>query len=212
MIADSEYDKLEFNPKAIRSEKQLNGRVSTPTMLEFYSKLQNIKSFMQFSRADRDQVIKYIVYLYDPDSPLKEHYKNLEQRKEAAIKEAGFDGKKETRDKLNRMIDLRDEKVLPLIIDYLAYKNNLLWSNIVASEQAHSHYARLIMQKPADADEAKKAAALLKVIDELADDIPKYYRKLFGGDDKIAELAMKREKVSFDPESVAEQEEDQEYV
>jgi len=84
-----------------------------------------------------DKVLRYIVFLYSKDSGLTQEFQsNLQERKEAAAIDAGYqktDGKfpKEILD----VMDIRNHDAYEAIMDFLKSQKHHIWTEIVVSEQ-----------------------------------------------------------------------------
>lgn len=76
------------------------------------------------------KIIKYIVFVYDPNTDLLQEYPDdMRLLKEAAAKEAGFsrDEFGEWPEYLKLAMDLKNDQVVGWIIDYLAIQKNATW-------------------------------------------------------------------------------------
>ncbi len=97
-------------------------------------------------RSDWDRVVRYIVYLYDPGSPLIQEFQNdLKERKEAAAIEAGYirrvNGAWE--DSLVEIMAIKDKDVYYAIMAFLKIFKNHEWVDIVVTEQELFDFQRL---------------------------------------------------------------------
>lgn len=176
---------MEFNP----TEKKIDSRVAG------------------IIGCSDDRILRYILLMYDKNSPMISAYQNLQQRKQAAATIAGFDLSKED---VGFLFEFKcDEKYgdpIGWIMNFLRYQNNLLWCLIVSQEQAFYEFtARVIMPVAGDKDKDILSAVNIKNSimtsqDEIITRLDKYYRQLSGGDDNL-EAAIKTKK-RFTPESV----------
>lgn len=83
-------------------------------------------------------IIKYIVFVYDPESDLiYEYSEDLKLVKETAAKEAGFKREKngEWPDWLVKIMSFQDRVVVDWILDYLKARKNKVWSEIKFIEE-----------------------------------------------------------------------------
>lgn len=161
-----------------------------------FPQLGAIDEFRKYGKGNRNYVIRYIMYAYDPGSDLVDLYpEDLKQRKEAALIEAGFERNKkdEFDQELIALMELRDEKVLEMIFAYLKIINNKLWMMIVSTEEMFLEYQKLIM-KPISAQGDKEkdtitAADMKKKLREecnsMFNDLQKYYKTFFGGNQDL---------------------------
>lgn len=192
MIDPKEYQKMEFNPMCKKA------------MMVEYPKLKQIVSH------DDDRQMRYIMLMYDVNSPLKRHYPDLMKRKEFAAALAGYDLMK---DNLTTLFNFKDEvgevneKLLSVVMSYLRYQNNWVWTMIVSNEQAFYEYNGRVMM-PVDGDRDKDIlqavtikTQIMKAQDEIYDRLKRYYRELTGGDDSLDELITTTKRLR--PEDIA---------
>ena len=84
------------------------------------------------------KIIKYIVFLYDPETDLTYEYSDdIRLRKEAAAREAGF--KRESNgdwpQHVADILDFKNEAVVDWIIDFLKVRKNTIWTEIKFIEE-----------------------------------------------------------------------------
>lgn len=181
-------------------------------LLHRFSQLNSIQEFREYGIADRNYVIRYIIYCYDPGSDFIEKFTNLRERKEACLIEAGFErNKKDAFDeKCMAMMDLSDDAVREMINGYLRFINNRTWSMLVSTEEMFNEYQKLIMKPVSTAGEDKEkdilaAADMKKKLREecnlMDEHLKRYYQEIFGDNDDLKELHTKKKRVS--PESIA---------
>ena len=87
---------------------------------------------------DLVKVIKYIVFIFDPDSDLVQEYPDdYRLRKEAAAKEAGYKRGKdgEFPPYVQRILDFKEKQVVDWILDYMKVKRNPIFKEINFVEQ-----------------------------------------------------------------------------
>lgn len=192
MITDKEFAILEFNPTNKRE------------MLASYPKLKKIFG------SGEDMMIRYVILMYDVNSPLRHHYPELGKRKEFAASIAGYDLLKDNVASLFEF-KLNDEpydELLNLIIKYLKYQNNWIWSMIVSNEQAFYEYNQRVMM-PVEGNKDKDILQAISIKthimesqDEIYQRLQKYYRELSGGDDQLQESITTRKRLR--PEAIAD--------
>lgn len=191
MISDKEYSKMEFDPTVKK------------TLTAVYPKLKDIVG------SGDDKMHRYVILMYDVNSPLRQHYPELGKRKEFAASMAGYDLMK---DDVTGLFDFKindepHEELLDMIIRYLKYQNNWVWSMIVSNEQAFYEYNRRVMM-PVEGNRDKdilQAISIKTQIMNSQDDIyqrlQKYYRDLSGGDTNLEEAITVRKRLR--PEEIA---------
>lgn len=195
MIGEKEYSKMEFNPIVKKS------------LTVVYPKLKQI-----VGEAD-DRMIRYVLLMYDMHSPLREYYPEISKRKQFAASIAGFDLDK---DDVTSLFDFKikqdDEEIpyeelLNLIVKYLKYQNNYVWSMIVSNEQAFYEFNKRVML-PVDGNRDKDIlqaitikTQIMTAQDEIVQRLQKYLKQLTGEDEQLEESITKRKRIR--PEDIA---------
>ena len=195
MISSKEYLKMEFNPTVKDS------------LTTQYPKLKKI-----LGDAD-DRMIRYVILMYDVSSPLRQHYPELGKRKEFAASIAGYDLMK---DDVTCLFDFKVkvndeyepyEELLDIIIKYLKYQNNWVWTMIISNEQAFFEYNKRVMM-PVEGNKDKDILQAISIKtqimtsqDEIYQRLQKYYKDLSGGDSNLEEAITIRKRLR--PEEIA---------
>jgi hypothetical protein len=196
MIDEKEFSKIEFNP------------VVKKPLTTVYPKLKEIVGTVD------DKQLRYVILMYDINSPLRNHYPDLLKRKEFAADMAGYDLMK---DDVTTLFDFKqkndedeyepNEELLGVIMKYLKYQNNWVWSMIVSNEQAFYEYNMRVMM-PVEGSRDKDILQAINIKtqimtsqDEIYQRLQKYYRDLSGGDAQLEDAIVKRKRVR--PEDIA---------
>jgi len=196
MIEEREYNRMEFNP------------VVKKPLTSVYPKLKEVVGSVD------DKQIRYILLMYDQNSPLRNHYPDLFKRKEFAASIAGYDLMK---DDVTTLFEFRqkneedeyepNEELLGVIMKYLKYQNNWVWSMIVSNEQAFYEYNMRVMM-PVEGNKDKDILQAINIKtqimtsqDEIYQRLQKYYKDLSGGDVQLEDAIVKRKRVR--PEDIA---------
>jgi hypothetical protein len=191
MIDEREYKKMEFDPTVKKS------------LTTAYPKLKDIVG------PSDDKMLRYVILMYDVNSPLRQHYPELGKRKEFAASIAGYDLMK---DNVVSLFDFKvddepHEVLLDIIIKYLKYQNNWVWSMIVSNEQAFYEYNRRVMM-PVEGNKDKDILQAINIKtqimssqDEIYQRLQKYYRDLSGGDTNLEEAITIKKRLR--PEEIA---------
>jgi len=186
MIVDLDYSKMEFNPVA----KKLDEKV------------------LSIIKCKEEKLARYILLMYDKNSPVTAAYQSLKQRKEVAASIAGYDIDKEDMSPIFEFKngDNPDETLIECISNFLRYQNNLLWCLIVSQEQAFHEFTSRVMS-PVTGDKDKDILSAINIKnsimssqDDIITRLDKYYRQLSGGDDML-ESNIKTKK-RFTPETI----------
>ena len=196
MIDDTEFLKVEFNPTVKKN------------LTTVYPKLKDIVGVVD------DKQLRYVILMYDINSPLRHHYPDLVKRKQFAADMAGYDLNK---DDVTTLFEFKikndqdeyvpNEDMLKMIMKYLKYQNNWVWSMIVSNEQAFYEYNMRVMM-PVDGARDKDILQAINIKtqimtsqDEIYQRLQKYYRDLSGGDTQLEEVITKRKRLR--PEEIA---------
>ena len=173
IFTSEDFSKMLFNPFKIKG-----------SIKKKYSKLNMFKSFDDAE----DKLIKYVLYIYDVNTPLKEHFPDLKIRKEQAALLSGYDLKDET---LNSIFFFTNSKVLSMVDEFLKKQNNRVWSMIVSNEQTFFEYQTKLL-RPVDGDRDKDILQALQIKSKIMDDLntinerlDSYYMKLYGEDETL---------------------------
>lgn len=154
-----------------------------------------------------DQVLRYIIALYDPKSPLIKGEQNLLRRKEVAAEVAGFDivGQLE---ELTALYECRNGAVVVFIQNYLRiHAKSMEWAMIQSFEQAFWEYQARLMQPIEKDAKDKDLMSAVGMKTKLSEDIKGLYEnyqtaisKFYGEDKELIERSGKIR--SFTPEQV----------
>lgn len=152
-----------------------------------------------------ESILRYIVAMYDQNSPLVKMHPELIQRKQVAAAVAGLSNEPE--EFLDDLFGLKDDEVVRAISLYLkTYGAPKVWMMIVSQEQMFQEYFdRVITPVEAEKDTDLIRAVELKSklaaeMDLISTRLEGYYRKLYGDDE---ELLNQSKALRFTPEMVA---------
>lgn len=170
-----DFNKMIFNPFSIK------GLIK--------KKYPKIKMFKSFDKAP-ETLIKYVLYMYDQNTPLKEQFPELKIRKEQAAVLSGYNLVKDN-EVLNDMFFFRNEKLISMADEFLRKQNNRIWSMIVSNEQTFFEYQTKLL-RPVDGDRDKDILQALQIKSKIMDDLntindrlESYYMKLYGEDQEL---------------------------
>lgn len=169
-------------------------------IVQAFKELQSLPEFHMYPFGNRNFVIRYVIYCYDPKSPLIDLYVDLKRRKESAAEYAGFERNKKTGkfpDEVNAIMALENTAVNDMIFCYLKLINNRVWTQIVTNEQLFDEYSRLLMAPVGNASDDKKLLEAANVKAKLREecklistDLDKLYKDLFGDNDDLKDNVM----------------------
>lgn len=142
-------------------------------------------------RNDIESLIKYIIYMYDKNSPMREMYQELEERK---LECAMLSGYKELKDKkiLKELFNLTDKRACFLISSFLKFQNHKTWAMLVSNEEVLWQYQQELLSPITDFRQDKEKLQALDIKSKLMNEcdsmikrIEGYEDKIYGDDDKL---------------------------
>lgn len=188
MIDQTEFSKLEFNPT-----------IKKP-LTQAYPKLKQLVGEVD------DKMMRYVILMYDQNSPLRHHYPELHKRKEFAADLAGYDGDVVQLFEF-KLEDGPYEELIELVMKYLKYQNNWVWSMIVSNENAFYEFNKRVML-PVDGTKDKDILQAINIKtqvmaaqDDIVTRLKKYLRELSGEDEELQDVIIKRKRLR--PEEIA---------
>lgn len=156
-------------------------------------------------RPDIDNLIRYIMVLYDKKSPLIRSFTNLEQRKREAAVLAGYDLEVDA-ERVAKLFDFTDQDLQNLALYFLEEQNDMWYCNLVSNEQTFYEYQKALLAevKLVDGDKDKMSTLVIKSklqdeCEKIAERVEKYYTKVYGEGEEKAKAKTK----DFSPESIA---------
>lgn len=175
-------------------------------IVKFFRELLSHEAFYGCPEKDRNRMVKYVIFAYDPESPcVKNFSSDLKKRKEAAAEAAGYvrltSGKFEQ--PVIDYMNMLNAHINDMICCYLRYfVNNQIWSLIVADENVMAEYISLLLepinnQNGGKMDDKKllEAATIKSKLREecksIVADLNKLYKELYGDNDDLKEIITK---------------------
>lgn len=186
-----DFDKMIFNPF----------KVKRPLKKVF----PKMKMFKSFELAD-DQMIAYVLYMYDQNTPLKEQFPDLKIRKEQAANLSGYSLSKDDKF-LHDLFFFVSERLVQMVDEFLRKQNNRIWSMIVSNEQTFFEYQTKLLS-PVEGDRDKDILQALQIKSKIMDDLntindrlDSYYMKLYGEDQELLKVIKADKRLT--PEFIA---------
>lgn len=196
MFDKAEFKKLRFNVYSAKGD-----------VMSAFPRLGNIQSFKDYIEPDRNRIIKYIVYMYDKESPLVKRFQKIEDRQRESAILAGFDTQKK-KDHLALIYANENESVNAMVCDFIVEINSRKWAMIISNEATFYEFQRALLTPidRASANNEKAGMDAIMVKSKMMEEcnlidlrLDKYYEELFGSKEVIE--YGKRKRIS--PESVA---------
>lgn len=186
-----DFDKMIFNPF----------KVKRPLKKVF----PKMKMFKSFEPAD-DQMIAYVLYMYDQNTPLKEQFPDLKIRKEQAANLSGYSLSEDDKF-LHDLFFFVSERLVQMVDEFLRKQNNRIWSMIVSNEQTFFEYQTKLLS-PVEGDRDKDILQALQIKSKIMDDLntindrlDSYYMKLYGEDQELLKVIKADKRLT--PEFIA---------
>lgn len=130
----SEFSASDFNGLTVNVYQAPKGR----DLLKVFPELKLHKSFTKLMTdgLNKNDVIRYVIYVYDKESPYRKKYKDISRRKIYCALEAGFqlNENKEFDNVVEAMMDGRDERVNDMIVEYVKMHYDVKYSYVVMME------------------------------------------------------------------------------
>jgi hypothetical protein len=179
--------------------------------------LSRYEEFSEFKgtpggELNRNKVIRYVNALYSAKSDLVRTYKDdLQIRKEEGAIYAGFDSKEMPRVE-EELFQLRNEKIVRMIMRFLIIQNVRLWTTICSIEQSFYQTNELLMTplnlEGEDKDKygaAVKQKPLRAELIEMNEQLDALYDKMFNDNSDLKEKFNKDDQLKrhLNPEQVA---------
>ena len=173
------------------TQDSFKGCLFNPMAKNLTDKYPVLKSLMP-KGENAENILRYILFLYDPKSPLIKDSRNIKTRKQEAARLAGFDLKKDS-DLLDTVFSFKNKGAAECAISFLKeHIHNRTWSMIVSHEQTFYEYNERLM-KPVDAEGETKEKDVMativlksKLIQDLKDIhsiLKEYYKEIFDDDE-----------------------------
>lgn len=171
VACDTNYEYMKINPEEFRNLKiPVFGLPDGTDIRHQFKDLvdANCPSFFDYNEPDVNKVVKYIIYLYDKNSPMPVAYPDIKLRRNECAKLAGFTGVLESLEDLHTLergvtspiighepMDedgvekpIYGDKEFPLakmVTEYCISQQNHKWTIIMVNESLFSEYTQEIL-------------------------------------------------------------------
>jgi hypothetical protein len=164
------------------------------------TQMNEIPWFEYYEGDDFNEVVNYILLMYDKGSVLIEKQKNVEERKRMAIMESGIS---------EEMVEL-NTFMIEMISAFLRYQNDKLWTLICVNEAMFQEYSEIVITKLDRVNNDKDLITAIttkekvrEYMDKTRKDLEAYLEEFYAGDKELEEKHQKL--VRFSPESISRQ-------
>lgn len=190
---------------------------SVKNLAALHPKLKEIGSWAEYNDdTPTNNLLSYLLLLYSPDSPVNKRYGvPLLERKYQALLLAGFGhlrlkGGDWAADVQTYLIELRNDTIINMIVDYLKMLNQKVWTEINTLEQELEEATRLRMRPVSSIDDKATLQAadikgkLRRESKEIIE-LLNVYNRQFYGDAHAEEMRQKVHQSKTTVESRAKQ-------
>lgn len=200
------FQKLKFNVFNLPPEKDV---------LEAFPELSRFKILANSKAPQKNLLLRYMIFMYDPESDLRKEILELDKRKIRAAELAGFE---KTTDYLTEIFELRDKTTLEFLFVFLTqvYQNRKYREWVTLSQEL-DEYTRLRMDQITTATSKKgkedevedidvfKAADLKSKLrvqcQEIHKQLDSLEKEVFGDNEDVKDVAIRSRFLS--PENFA---------
>lgn len=200
IIDDQEFEGIFWDIHKIGNDVDLRKKYG-------YEFKEVFPSLNRTERAETNRIVRYIIYMYDKESPVRHRIKKIEERKTYSAKKAGYSNKVDEV-KRKRIIDSRDPLIVHAICEFIEYINDFQWAQLVTDEQLFWDYNKQLMEAPQKgkkipSTEITRKKALRAEVKALQEDIENLEYTIFAGDRELAETVKEVRKSATFPEQIA---------
>lgn len=194
-------------------------------LITHFGDMKHIKEFAIYPHADRNKVIRFVIYCYDFNSELIKEYKgDLKARREKSAELAGF--KRNTKGEFDQSVqDFMDltipetreyngtgtkrypvPDIIDMVIGYLKFQNNDAWMEIVALQHSYYDNMKNIMKQisgndsKSELDAAKKRGELLTLNQSIKIMLKNAQKEFYVEDYAVEEKHERKRKIT--PENI----------
>jgi hypothetical protein len=157
-------------------------------------------------QKESSRLVRYVIYLYDIKTPLRDYYKNITQRREAALTLSGYNNKQLDPSKRMKAIEATTPVVIDTIHSFIKYQNNRDYSQLILCENSFWDYQQMLtvpIDRTADKKEIERREMLRKECRSLQDEISNIEYKIFGADKETINLVKEARRMRTRPEHMA---------
>ena len=164
-------------------------------------------SYMLIAKSERVKTMKYLVFMYDKNSPLVSQYNEVRSRKQKALELSNV-VKSEDPYLYEKLMLFEDSDLIQIAAQMLRKQNDSIFSMLVSQEIFFDECLKKVLQPLEIEDDKKglealeKKAKISEAMEKVADRIEKYKSKFFRNDDDLEKKI--RNVVAFTPESIAQ--------
>lgn len=192
-----QYTEKEFNRCLVNPmRKQL---LHKDTKLESIWKGADDEDGLFDDDVTREKICRYIVCMYDPESPLLKESVFAQRKADAAVI-SGYDLDADAKFLEEHVYSCSNEYVLTVLVNYQRLSNNRLMASINADEQTYWEFVKRLMEPITKGEKDRDMMSALDIKTKLSEAkevinkrLTENWKKLFAGDeDAVKEVVRKR--------------------
>lgn len=147
-----------------------SGNISTDKRLAMIwpTENSNIEGFDEWDDVSREKLTRYVICLYDPESPLLKDEPNLNQRKVEAAIIAGFNLEAQEEWLEKELYTCKNEYVVYVIAKYLQLRKSREFAGLMADEQTYWEFIHRLMEPITKADKDRDLMSALDIKTKLS--------------------------------------------
>lgn len=185
-MSNDRFDRLKYPVHKFKPEHDL----STEPRFKILFNYPEFKHYAEKDGPKRkylNKLVRYICFLYDPQSELQEEFPDLTERKEAAAIEAGFkrDKNEEFPKIIQDIIDFTDIEAVAMILRFLKQFKSYLWTEIATQEHELEKYTSLRWL-----NDDKNAQSLLATCQNIRKSLEENKKEFFDGDKNLQKKVL----------------------
>ena len=165
-------------------------------------------------RVALEKMIKYIIYMYDIKSPMRQLFADVDERKKESAGLAGYDLDKDSV-RLERIFNFDDRDISQMVTSFLKYQNNKSWAILQSNEEVLWQYHQELLKPITNFKQDKEKLQALDIKSKLMNEcdaiikrIESYEEKIYGQDKKLMQSIQSTptspEMVAYVPETQKE--------
>lgn len=134
----AKYDRLQYAVHKLKPGESVDK--AFPSLVKRIPEFEKLKK-----RADYNRLVMYIMFLYDKNTDLADEHKILQDRKDAAATDAGYERVKGGKwpENVQKVMDIRDKEAGEAILSFLKTQKNHIWTEIIVTEQELDEFQRI---------------------------------------------------------------------
>lgn len=194
----------QFSGMKVRPHEIMGNMMDVPGAI--YANLSSWRSLVLLYPEDGDAMFRYLLYMYDQDTPMLKLFPDMVERRRVAYDLSGLHNK--NMQKL--LVSGTNKGFQRAVFDYLKAQKSALWALIMVNESMFYECMENMMQDTV-MEKDKDLLASLKIKGELAEHMEKTQRRLqkyikeFYNEDAVLVSAHNTVSTRMSSESIAEQ-------